>query len=278
MKTSLLTTSICLFILTTAVGQRPCDTLVLTDGRRIPAQIIRSKEGAIYFYKCEDFVKNELSITRTEVVELLPFQKKNSDESRNSQKPFARSSTQKWQKNSFVATVGFSMADVLSFQTDPESASAFQFGLQYNPKKTLYQVALFARPLRYYSRTFYDNFKTQWPNAEFTLTVKKLTYGRLTGLLKSGYIGLDFQIGSRSYTYTDEVFNLGIRNFHTKTLNLAFLARFGIQETLGMFFFDVSISAGPRSHSTQTTGGLYKETYNHRSISIQPALSVGLHF
>jgi hypothetical protein len=278
MKSLLLITGICLTLTTTTQAQRPCDTLVTTDGRRIPAQVIRSKDGSIYFYNCEDFVKKEQSISKTEVAALLPLEKKPSNKPQKDRKPFTRSSTQKWQKNSFVATIGFSLADVLSFQTDPESGSAFQFGLQYNPKKTLYQVALFARPLGYYSRTFYDNFKTPWPNVEFTLTVKKLTYGRITGLLKSGYMGLDLQIGSRSYTYTEEVFNLGVRNFHTKTLNMAFLARFGIQESLGMFFFDISISAGPRSRLTQTTGGLNTETSTHRSVSIQPALSAGIHF
>lgn len=67
-------------------------------------------------------------------------------------------------------------------------------GLQFNPKKSLFQIAFYARPLRYYNMQRLENFNSIGTNAELTLTVKKVTYGRLTRLVKNGYLGLEYNL------------------------------------------------------------------------------------
>lgn len=260
-------------------AQRPCDTLICTDGRRIPAQILHSKAGYISYYNCSDFVKTEQKIATSAVTGFAPFVRKKSEDNQSyPSNRLQKTATKKWHKHSFIVTAGFSLADYLVFGDDVESESAFQMGLQFNPKKSLLQIAFYARPLRYYNTQRLDNFNLIGTNAEFTLTVKKVTRGRLSGLIKNGYLGLEIQSGSRRYAYQEEVFSLGLRTLNTESTTRALLARFGIQETFGPIYFDVSLSVGPRSYRSQTTGGLNKKSDSRDYISIQPMLCAGIHF
>lgn len=260
-------------------AQRPCDTLICSDGRRIPAQILHSKSGYIYYYHCSDFVKTENKIASSSVSGFAPFVRKESEDNK-SFPTFSRlkTATEKWHKNSFIITAGLSLTDHLAAGDDIELESAFQMGVQFNPKKSLFQVAFYARPLRYYNTQRFDNFNSTGTNAEFTLSVKRVTYGRLSGVIKNGYLGLELQSGTRRYSYQEEVFSLGLRTLNTESTSRAVLARFGIQETFGPIYLDVSISVGPRSLRSQTTGGLNKETDSYDYISIQPVFGAGIHF
>ncbi|MBL7808746.1 MAG: hypothetical protein JNN28_13080 [Saprospiraceae bacterium] len=263
-------------------AQRPCDTLITSDGVRIPAQIIRSKEGYIYYYKCEDFVKTEQLIVKTEVTGFLPAKKPVNDSITSGHKSlrsyFTQNNENEWHKNGYFATIGLALTDYLVGGVELEAESALQFGLQFKPEKSLFQVAIFARPLTYYGTSRLEEFKTHGINAEFTITIKRLTYGRFTGVIKNGYYGLEIQSGTRSYSYNKEQFGLGIRSLKTKATSRAVLARFGIQRTLGHFYVDFSMSIGPRMLRSQTTGGLNRESDSYDYISIQPLIGAGVHF
>ncbi len=139
-------------------------------------------------------------------------------------------------------------------------------------------MGLYVRPLRYYNPGRFDQFNKTGTNAELTLTVKRLTYGRFTRMIKNGYWGLEIQSGARSYSYQEEVFSLGLRTIKTKTKTGAFLARFGIQLALDHVYFDFSMSVGPRFYLSETTGGLNPESDSNNYISIQPNLGAGVHF
>lgn len=77
--------------------QRPCDTLICVDGRRIPAQILHSKAGFIYDYNCSDFIKTEQKIASSTVTGFAPFVRKESEGNQSyPSNRLQRTATERW--------------------------------------------------------------------------------------------------------------------------------------------------------------------------------------
>lgn len=251
------------------LAQRPCDTLLCKDGRRIPAQILQTKEGFIHYYNCEDFVKSEFTIERAEVISFLPMQKKEEvPASKGDGLP---------SRNRVTILAGINLTDILgSDYYELEDPSPFQYGVQLQAKHQPLQLLLTFRPYRY-DQNQVTSFNAYGFNGEFTFTIKKISIGRFTGKQSKGYWGGEFQFGKRKYSYMEDFgFPTGILQMEARTW--ALLARFGLQHAEGPFFWDLAFSVGYRNSKRAGDLVFIPDFEEEHIFSIQPMLSAGIRF
>ncbi|HAD13066.1 MAG TPA: hypothetical protein DCF33_11600 [Saprospirales bacterium] len=251
------------------LAQRPCDTLLCRDGRRIPAQILQTKEGHIYYYNCEDFVKAEFTIERAEVISFLPEQKK--------EKVIALKDDPLPSKNTVTLLAGMNLSDILgSDYYSVEEPSPFQYGIQFQAKRSPLQLLLTFRPYKY-DWDQVTAFNASGLNGEFTFTIKKISIGRFTGRQSKGYWGGEFQFGKRKYSYK-ETFGFPNPLLQTEARTWSLLARFGRQHVEGPFFWDLAFSIGYRNLQREGDLVFIPDFEMQHILSFQPMLNAGIRF
>jgi hypothetical protein len=353
-------------------AQRPCDTLITADQVRIPAQIIRAKEGYLYYYRCDDFVKREEKIARNKIIDLKQSKEKKEalealvnpptiDSTRTASKLTWVGSNTKWvsgtcdtlltkdgqkivgkiqevkdsviyfypckgkthleqsipqsdikaylpeysyddllasneadglsedQKllnhTSIAIIGGFNPVDLLSnpayyledLGNTIELFSPLHFGLQLQVKRQPLQIQIMCRPY-FYNEYEVRNFKSIGTNAEFTFAIKKINIGRITGRIKRGYWGAEFQYGKRQYTFDTSPPTVSPATT-TKREGSVFsvLSRFGVQKESGPLYWDLACLLGCRKSQT-IMDGIPEPFHGKWRLSYQPVFNIGIRF
>lgn len=261
------------------LAQRPCDTLLCKDGRRIPAQIIKSKEGYIYYYNCSDFVKTESTIARESVQSVLPANRDPDKNNWSTLEKQQRTDAQRLSKGSITVMAGMNLVDYISsgyyYLEDP---SPYQYSLQLHPKSYPIQLLCSFRPY-YYHENEAMSFQKKGLNAEFTFGIKKISVGRFTGRINKGYWGVDFQLGRRNYIYQEPSPFLMPTTQYAEATTWALMARFGLQHTVGPFYWDLAFSTGIRKQFRDGDPSITPSFFIEEGIiTIQPLLNVGIRF
>ncbi|MBN8679332.1 MAG: hypothetical protein J0M29_13980 [Chitinophagales bacterium] len=266
----------------------PCDTLLTTDGRQIIARIISNQEGMLHYVECNDKTRIERTIPRQNIQSYRPKMGYDAREAARAEK--AAISDQRFlSRHSIAFLTGLNPVDLFTspatflrnLGTNVETISMLQYGMQYQRKNLPYQFLVMVRPYQY-EESNEEAFRARGINAELSFTVKKIMVGKYTGIIKGWYWGAEFQYGRRGYEYLSPNPALLLPSIRIQTEGTAFatLARFGIQQESGIFYWDVAGLLGIRKiiKKTDNPTASGPSVSGISYLSFQPVMNLGIRF
>ncbi len=263
--------------------QERCDTIILKDGRRIAAEIIRTDREGVLYAPCgaedeREYLLNQEKIARIQLghealpkLNLPPVPK---------EKPlppefsYLRKSSDLGKPKTII-WAGISPGNNLLSNLDLTKNSFFQFGAEIGFRKAPLRLALLMRPVSLNNNNYYENVRKSGINSEIGLVLKKFTLGRLTGNLSKIYWGMGVHIGRQAYQYKDGYPTANQKVIYTWT---TIMPRVGCQFTYKMFALDLALPIGYHHSSGKSNSSNSNSYYKSDALTIQPSASLGFRF
>lgn len=264
-----------------AFCQERCDTIILKDGGRIAAEIVRTDREGVLYTPCGIKAEREYLIGQEKVARIqrgdvvrpnlnLPPVPK--DQPLPAESSYLRKSSDLGKPKTII-WAGISPGTNLLSNPDLIRKSFFQFGAEVGFRKVPLRLALLVRPVSLNNDYYYENFKKSGVNGEVGLVLKKFTLGRLTGNVSKIYWGMGVHIGRQAYQYQGGYPTANQKVVYTWT---AIMPRVGCQFTHKMFALDLALPIG--YHHSYYKSSSSASTSGSEALSIQPSVSLGFRF
>ena len=272
------------FFITRVLGQTMCDTIILQDGRRIAADIVRSDKQGILYRECSVEAERQYFIAKEKVAGVKANIARRPTVNppprlENHLLPPQRSrvrATVEPGKPKTIIWAGLSLSNVFLFAFDAPGKSIYQLGAEIGFRRTPMRLGIVVRPIFLEAPNgYFQDFQKSGVNGELGLVLKKFSRGRLTGNVSRFYWGLDVRTGRQAYRYTCAYRPSTINQITYKWITI--LTRVGYQWTCKMFAFDLALPIGYQRYHYRRTGDAYSDS-KAATLALQPSVSVGWRF
>jgi len=264
-----------------AFCQERCDTIILKDGRRIAAEIVRTDREGVLYAPCGIEAAREYLISQEKVARIqrghkavptlnLPPVPK--DKPLPPESSYLRRSSDLDQPKTII-WAGISPGNILLADRDLSRKSFFQFGAEIGLRKVPLRLALVVRPVSLNNNYSYENFKKSGVNGEVGLVLKKFTLGQLTGNVSKVYWGIGVHIGRQAHQHNSVSSMVNQQAIYTWT---TIMPRVGCQFTYKMFALDLALPIGYHRSYYKSNGN--NRPYGSGALTIQPAVLLGFRF
>ena len=247
------------FFATSVFCQKNCDTLYTTDGSQTLIQIVREYSHGLVYTKCEEVngfryytIRDEIRSVRYRHPELNKLQK--AEKRKNTSKTYTLNGAlyTLWAGIDFNNSVGYGSYSM---------GFPIQFGLE---------LSLPDRPIRlglnFQPNYFSGAHRKDGMGTEVGLTVKKLSVGRLSGIINAAYWGLDLRVGHQPYKDTPQE-----RIYYNWQKIMSLM---GFQYGKDRFAIDLRLPIGIEFLTTKGVNS----AHNWQDLAIEPTIAIGFRF
>jgi len=244
-----------------AFCQRACDTLYMTNGAEILIEIVHTYTHGIVYTKCEENKGFEYYTIRDEIVKIR-YQNPEIRSTKILQEKKMPKQEIELNRPRFLFWVGYDLISSVGYGNYTQ-VFPIQFGIEMHVPDQPIRLGLNFQP--YFFR---GNQQADGTGLEIGLVAKKTSIGRLSGLVKAGYWGMDVRIGRHPHILE---YNL---NEKVEYSWLKIMPCIGLQYVRGPFAIDFRLPIGVEFLSATDSNS----TENWNDFATEPTLSVGLRF